>query len=77
MTFMPFNVLEGFDELENKSDKLKQLTPLGFTHCYYLATNRKLTQEETETGIKRLRQYAKDYDIPIDGICVTSCMKRL
>ena len=71
VTFMPFNVLEGFDELENKSDKLKQLTPLGFTHCYYLATNRKLTQEETETGIKRLRQYAKDYDIPIDGIVVT------
>ena len=71
VTFMPFNVLGGFDELENKSDKLKQLTPLGFTHCYYLATNRKLTQEETETGIKRLRQYAKDYDIPIDGIVVT------
>ncbi len=71
VTFMPFNVLEGFDGLENKSDKLKQLTPLGFTHCYYLATNRKLTQEETETGIQRLRQYAKDYDIPIDGIVVT------
>lgn len=71
VTFMPFNVLEGFDGLENKSDKLKQLTPLGFTHCYYLATRRKLTQEETEKGIQQLRQYAKDYDIPIDGIVVT------
>ena len=71
VTFMPFNVLEGFDRLENKSDKLKQLTPLGFTHCYYLATRRKLTQEETEKGIQQLRQYAKDYDIPIDGIVVT------
>ena len=71
VTFMPFNVLEGFDELENKSDKLKQLTALGFTHCYYLSTNRKLTKEETEDGIQRLCQYAKDYDIPIDGIVVT------
>ena len=71
VTFMPFNVLEGFDNLKNKSDKLKQLTPLGFTHCHYLAANRKLTQEETETGIQKLRQYAKDYDIPIDGIVVT------
>ena len=71
VTFMPFNVLEDFDGLENKSDKLKQLTPLGFTHCYYLATRRKLTQEETEKGIQQLRQYAKDYDIPIDGIVVT------
>lgn len=71
VTFMPFNVLEGFDGLENKSDKLKQLTALGFTHCHYLATTRKLTKEETEVGIQRLRQFAKDYDIPIDGIVVT------
>ena len=71
VTFMPFNVLEGFDGLENKSDKLKQLTPLGFSHCYYLAANRKLTQEEMESGVQRLRQYAKDYDVPIDGIVVT------
>ena len=71
VTFMPFNVLEGFDGLENKSDKLKQLTPLGFTHCHYLAARRKLTQEEMEKGIQQLRQYAKDYDIPIDGIVVT------
>ena len=71
VTFMPFSVLEGFDELENKSDKLKQLTPLGFTHCHYLAARRKLTQEEMEKGIQQLRQYAKDYDIPIDGIVVT------
>ena len=51
MTFMPFSVLEGFDELENKSDKLKQLTPLGFTHCHYLAARRKLTQEEMASKI--------------------------
>lgn len=71
VSFMPFHVLEGFDELENKSDKLKRLTNLGFQRCHYLATNRKITLEETEEGIQLLRQFAKDYDIPIDGIVVT------
>ena len=69
--FMPFNVLEGFDGLENKSDKLKQLPAMGFTPCHYLVSNRKLTQEEMQNGIQRLRQFAKDYDIPIDGIVMT------
>ena len=69
--FMPFNVLEGFDGLENKSDKLKQLPAMGFTPCHYLVSNRKLTQEEMQSGIQRLRQFAKDYDIPIDGIVMT------
>ena len=71
VTFMPFNVLTGFDGLENKSDKLKQLTVLGFTPCHYLVSNRKLNAEETESGIQRLRQFAKDYDIPIDGVVMT------
>lgn len=71
VTFMPFNVLEGFDGLENKSDKLKQLTDLGFTPCYHLVSNRKLSVEEAENGIQRLRQFAKDYDIPIDGVVMT------
>lgn len=71
VTFMPFHVLEGFDGLENKSDKLKQLTALGFTPCRYLVSNRKLNAEEVEGGIQRLRQFAKDYDIPIDGVVMT------
>lgn len=71
VTFMPFHVLEGFDGLENKSDKLKRLTALGFTPCRYLVSNRKLNAEETESGIQRLRQFAKDYDIPIDGVVMT------
>lgn len=71
VTFMAFNVLEGFDEVANKSDKLKALTKLGFWNCYFLATNRKITKEETETAIQRLRQVATDYDMPIDGIVVT------
>ena len=71
VTFMPFNVLEGFDSLENKSDKLNLLSALGFTTCYHLISNRKLTQTDMEAGIQRLRQFAENNDIPIDGIVVT------
>ena len=71
LMFMPFNVLEGMEELPRKSERLKELQPLGFTPCKYLVTKRPLTQEETEEGIKQLQQYAKDSDIPIDGIVVT------
>lgn len=63
VTFMPFNVLEGFDDLPRKSERLKELRPLGFTPCKYLVTKRPLTQAETEDGIKQLQQYAKDSDM--------------
>lgn len=71
LTFMPFTVLEGFEALPRKSERLKELRPLGFNPCKYLVTKRPLTQAETEDGIKQLRQYAADNDIPIDGIVVT------
>ena len=71
VTFMPFNVLVGFDDLSRKSERLKELQQLGFNPCKYLVTKRALTQEETEDGIKQLQQYAKDSDIPIDGIVIT------
>ncbi len=71
VTFMPFNVLEGFDELPNKSDKLQMLRTLGFQTCKYIVSKRALSVRETEAGIQRLRQYAQDNDIPIDGIVAT------
>ena len=36
LTFMPFNVLEGFEELKTKSEKLFQLREYGFTLCKFL-----------------------------------------
>ncbi len=71
VTFMAFNVLEGFDEYALKSERLQQLYPLGFTVCHYLKTNRALSEEEVGVGIKTLEQYAAENDIPIDGIVVT------
>lgn len=71
LQFMPFNVLEGMEELPRKSERLKALRPLGFLPCKYMVTKRPLTQEETEDGIRQLKQYAADADIPIDGIVIT------
>ena len=71
LQFMPFNVLEGMEELPRKSERLKALRPLGFQPCKYMVTKRPLTQKETEEGIRRLKEYAADADIPIDGIVIT------
>lgn len=71
LQFMPFNVLEGMEELPRKSERLKALRPLGFLPCKYMVTKRPLTPEEAEEGIRQLKQYAADADIPIDGIVIT------
>ena len=62
LMFMPFNVLEGMEELPRKSERLKALRPLGFLPCKYMVTKRPLTQKETEEGIRRLKEYAADAD---------------
>ena len=71
INFMAFSVLEGIDNLALKSERLMQLWNLGFTVCHYLKSNRKMKLEELETGIKMLQDYAKKYDVPIDGIVMT------
>lgn len=71
ITFMPFNVLEGFQRYERKSDKLYTLKSMGFALCEFRVANRALTQKELEDGIQALKQFAKEHDIPIDGIVTT------
>lgn len=69
--FQAFGVLEGFEELPYKSQRLAKLPELGFDVCKHFVTNRLLTQTDMERGIKQLQGYAKENDIPIDGIVVT------
>ena len=71
INFMAFSVLEGFDNLALKSERIMQLWSLGFTVCHYLKSNRKMKLEELETGIKMLQDYAKKYDVPIDGTVIS------
>ena len=71
INFMAFSVLEGFDNLALKSERLMQLWSLGFTGCHYLKSNRKMKLEELDMGIKMLQDYAKKNDVPIDGIVIS------
>lgn len=71
INFMAFSVLEGFDNLALKSERLMQLWSLGFTVCHYLKSNRKMKLEELDMGIKMLQDYAKKNDVPIDGIVMS------
>lgn len=66
--FMPFKVLEGFDEETLKSKKLARLSGLGFEPCKYFLNNCKMSVPGLEEGILRLKQFAEKNDIPIDGI---------
>lgn len=71
VTFMPFNVLEGFDELPTKSAKLKELWGLGFHPCKYLLASGSLNEKQMDNGIQKLRAFAQENDIPIDGIVLS------
>ena len=71
VTFMAFNVLEGFEEYPWKSQRLRAIEQLGFPICKYLASKQTLTQFDMDAGIRHLRKYAQENDIPIDGIVVT------
>lgn len=71
VTFMAFNVLEGFTEYAWKSQRLRAIEQLGFPICKYLASKQALTQFDMDAGIRHLRKYAQENDIPIDGIVVT------
>ena len=71
VSFMPFNVLEGYSELTTKSQKLYQLPSLGFSICKFVVSKRVLSRNEIEGGIEQLQQFARANDIPIDGVVVS------
>lgn len=72
VTFMAFNVLKGLtEEYPWKSQRLRAIEQLGFPVCKYLASKQALTQFDMDAGIRHLRKYARENDIPIDGIVVT------
>ena len=51
--------------------EIPRLYGLVFEPHSYLKTNKPLNQMWTERGIEQLKQYAKENDIPIDGIVIT------
>ena len=75
ISFIPFNVLEGFDELpaaqNSKNEKLYQLHNLGFSLCSSYLTLGAYTKGGISAMMERLQHEAEEQDIPIDGIVIT------
>lgn len=70
--FLPFNILEGMDEVtfpDSRSCKLDSLRELGFGFCPYISVkNPNLTREKVEEFIEQLVTAAASQHLPIDGI---------
>lgn len=75
ISFIPFNVLEGFDEMpaaqNNKNEKLYQLHELGFSLCSSYLTLGAYTRDGIAAMMEQLKREAEEQDIPIDGIVAT------
>lgn len=75
ISFLPFNVLEGFDELpaaqNSKNEKLYQLHEVGFSLCNSYLTLGAYTRDGISAMMERLQREAEEQDIPIDGIVAT------
>lgn len=75
ISFIPFNVLEGFDEIpaaqNSKNEKLYRLYGLGFALCNSYRTPGTYTKDSIRAMMEQLQQEAEETDIPIDGVVVT------
>lgn len=67
--FYPFNVLDGFEEIPLKSERLKRLVGLGFGTNFYEAVSINCdTAETVEKKIFSLKSKAEENGLPIDGV---------
>ena len=64
-----FDVLEGFDNLENRSDRITMCATAGFVIPDYVVVNSKThTTEQLQDLIKKMKDNATAAGIPIDGM---------
>lgn len=70
LQFVATDVLVGLDEFPTKAQKLAQLTRYGFTVLHYLVTNRPLTQQQMEYGIRQLQAECLQKGLPFEGVTV-------
>ena len=68
LQFVAMDVLVGLDEFPTKAQKLAQLTQYGFTVLHYLVTNRPLTQQQMEYGIRQLQAECLQNGLPFEGV---------
>jgi DNA ligase (NAD+) len=71
LVFSPFGVIEGFDDIETKSERLDMLAGFGFLPCQYSLPCINVSEEMLSTIISDLRRDAENANLPIDGIVAT------
>lgn len=63
-----FSVYEGFDNLDNYSDKLEELEKYGFDVVPFIRVN---TKDEVIKGIEYFEEKVQGYKFPTDGLVIT------
>ncbi len=68
VSFMPFNVLEGFPDTKSKLEKIKRLHELGFALLPNFTLTKSDTVDTTSEKIYSLKNTANELGFPIDGV---------
>ncbi|MBQ4155755.1 MAG: NAD-dependent DNA ligase LigA [Clostridia bacterium] len=71
VSFFPFSVLEGFDDIDSKHKRLEKLAELGFMRLPTEKIDNKTSVEQIEQKILELKEVANKNGYPIDGIVFT------
>ncbi len=66
--FMPFNVLEGMDNVSSRSQRITALSQLGFSLIPLTVISRYTDAETIQKAITELKNRANENMLPIDGI---------
>ena len=75
LSFIPFNVLDGLKEYDNKTDQLTHLSQLGFELVDFVQFPKKdidiFTEDYFQSKIDELTEKAKLRKLPIDGLVLS------
>lgn len=71
VSFIPFNVLEGFERDTSKLNKLKRLHEFGFALIPHFILTKADSEAEAEKKIYSLKDKATELGYPIDGVVFT------
>lgn len=66
--FYPFNVLDGMEDINSKSERLRKLVGLGFDSNLHEDLGKSDTEETVSEKISKLKTAAEQRGLPIDGI---------
>lgn len=70
VNFYAFNVLEGFENLTSKLERLDKLSELGFCVCRRMPLNPNITRTELEDLLTLMKDEAERASFPIDGMVI-------